>query len=90
MFSNQADGGPPPHEIMHNWALALNPSLGFLDGTGHYLSNSDAARIMDAGNNPARAVIEFAPDADFAVPGDIVSNGNGTFRFVRRLGPNNG
>ena len=88
VFNNQVDGGPLPHELMHNWAFQLGGFLPFLDGTRHYVNNSDIAGMMDVGNMPLLPSLVFAADAPYATPGDLVANGDGTYRLVPRLGPN--
>ena len=90
VFNGFVEGGSLAHELMHRFALRLDRSLSFPDGTGHYVNQSDIVGIMDSGTNAPRREIPFAADADFATQkSDYVANGDGTYRLVRRIGPSN-
>lgn len=79
VFNGFVNGGALTHELMHRFALHLDRSLGFPDGTGHYVNTSDIVGIMDAGGNAPRREIPFAMDADFeTAKADFVANGDGT------------
>ena len=79
VFNGFVNGGALTHELMHRFALRLDRSLGFLDGSGHYVNTSDIVGIMDAGGNAPRREIPFAVDADFkTAQADFVANGDGT------------
>jgi hypothetical protein len=81
IFNNDVTGFALTHEVMHQWALPEDRLLQFLEGTDHYGDTTDIVGIM-------RPVVNSVRRNDTLIPGDFVSNGDGTFRVQIRVGLN--
>lgn len=85
IFDNVVDGSPLSHEVMHRWSAFAAQSLGWLDGIGHFIANSDVNGIMDLELTDSSGFIVSRDDAPF-LPTDLIANGDGTFRLQARPG----
>jgi hypothetical protein len=85
IYDNRLDGSPLTHEVGHNWILGFGDSLGFGSGDGHPLATNTINGELDF-------ELEFAAAFDGVLVGtfsDLESNGDGTFRVIRRPGEYN-
>ena len=85
VFDNTIDGSPLAHELMHRWVAHAGPELGWLDGEGHFISNSTVNGLMDLDLLGGDGRLITREDTPFK-PVDLVRNADGTFRLVSRPG----
>ena len=85
IFDNRVDGAPLSHEVMHRWSAHAAAALGWLDGEGHFVANSDINGMMDLQLQESGGSLVKREDAPF-LPVDLVANGDGTYHLEARPG----
>lgn len=85
VWMNRIDGSALSHELMHRWSVSAAPSLGWLDGAGHYQAATTVNGMMDLDVVDGDGFLVNREDTP-GLPVDLVANGDGTFRLVSRPG----